>query len=377
MGIENANSHPYQVEIVGADDNSFYANSHPYKVAIVGGHAGIEARIVDELPETGETGYIYLVLKETTSEGDVYDEYMWVLQQDGETYAWEHIGATNEVTIKLYDSTGQNTDGAMTQLATTSMVYADPATKTQIQLGNSTSNNLDTVSIGNNITAEGTRAIAIGDRTDDTITTASGASAISIGVNNSSTGGNGIAIGVRTKATGDGSIAWGTYATSSGQYALATHYQSEASGKYSSAIGPYAKALKNSAMAFGVHTEANGVRGIAVGEHATTDADGVNNMAVGYYASATGDGSMAVGMRASSTAPHALALGSYSSATQKGEINIGATEKAYGYSNSNYRLLSGVYDPQSDHDAATKGYVDTAVAGAAYDPTISNNTLYL
>lgn len=26
---------------------------------------------------------------------------------------------------------------------------------------------------------------------------------------------------------------------------------------------------------------------------------------------------------------------------------------------------------------ATKNYVDTAIAGAAYDPTISNNTLYL
>lgn len=119
MTIENANSHPYQVEIVGADSNTFYANSHPYKVAIVGGHAGIEARIVEELPETGESGYIYLVLKEETEEGDIYDEWMWVLQEDGETYAWEHIGVTNEVSIILYDTTGQNTDGAMTQKAVT------------------------------------------------------------------------------------------------------------------------------------------------------------------------------------------------------------------------------------------------------------------
>lgn len=119
MNIKNANSHPFQVEIVGADENDFYANSHPYKVAVVGGHIGIEGRVVEELPQEGETGYIYLVLKETTSEGDIYDEYMWTLQQDGETYAWEHIGATNEVTIKLYDTTGQNTDGAMTQKAVT------------------------------------------------------------------------------------------------------------------------------------------------------------------------------------------------------------------------------------------------------------------
>lgn len=123
MAIKNANSHPFQVEIVDANDDTFYANSHPYKVAVVGGHIGIEARIVDELPETGETGYIYLVLKEETEGGDIYDEYMWVLQQDGTTYGWEHIGATNEVTIKLYDEIGLNTDGAMTQKATTEAIF--------------------------------------------------------------------------------------------------------------------------------------------------------------------------------------------------------------------------------------------------------------
>lgn len=92
--MENANDHPFKVSIV--KDAEFFANSHPYKVSIEGG-GGNEGRVVDELPEEGEPGYIYLVLKESTPEGDIYDEYMWVLQQDGETYGWEHIGATNEV----------------------------------------------------------------------------------------------------------------------------------------------------------------------------------------------------------------------------------------------------------------------------------------
>ena len=96
-----ANSHPFRVTKVA--DEGFYANSHPYKVVIVGG-GGQEGRVVDELPEVGETGYIYLVLKETTEEGDIYDEYMWVLQRDGETYGWEHIGTTNEVTIRPYNA---------------------------------------------------------------------------------------------------------------------------------------------------------------------------------------------------------------------------------------------------------------------------------
>lgn len=96
--MENANDHPFKVSIVR--DAEFFANSHPYKVSIEGG-GGNEGRVVDELPEEGEPGYIYLVLKESTPEGDIYDEYMWVLQQDGETYGWEHIGATNEVNLDV------------------------------------------------------------------------------------------------------------------------------------------------------------------------------------------------------------------------------------------------------------------------------------
>lgn len=99
MTIENANSHPIKVALVSESDGLF-ANSHPYKVALEGG-GGLGGRVVDELPEQGEAGYIYLVLKEETPEGDIYDEYMWVLLQDGETYGWEHIGATNEVDLEV------------------------------------------------------------------------------------------------------------------------------------------------------------------------------------------------------------------------------------------------------------------------------------
>lgn len=62
---------------------------------------------------------------------------------------------------------------------------------------------------------------------------------------------------------------------------------------------------------------------------------------------------------------NAVALGAYSYATQKGQFDIstanGGAGNALGYNNSQYRLLTGLYDPQNDHDAATKGYVDTAV----------------
>lgn len=123
MAITNANDHPFKIALADAGDGEMYANSHPYKVVIEGGGIGFEAVIVDELPETGDPKNIYFILKESTPEGDIYDEWMWMLQQD-ETYGWTHIGTTDTVEIKLYSSTGNHTDGAMTQKATTQAIHA-------------------------------------------------------------------------------------------------------------------------------------------------------------------------------------------------------------------------------------------------------------
>ena len=291
MAIENANDHPFKVAIV--KDAEMFANSHPFKVYIEGGSGGGgEARVVDELPQEGETGYIYLVLKEHTASGDIYDEWIWALQQDGETYGWEHIGATNEVTIILYNETGDNTDGAMTQKAvtdaldekannsdiptvvqttgtstsdvmsqnaTTSMIYADPTTKEKIQ------------------------------------------------------------IGVNANATGASSVCIGKVAT-------------------------------NGFAAYGV----------SIAERASVS--GAFGVAIGYNSSVKDN--------------YGVAIGSYSQATQRGQFDISSSRNGgttYGYNGSQYRLLTGLYDPQSDHDAATKGYVDAH----SFSPTISNNTLYL
>lgn len=79
---------------------------------------GFEGKIVDSLPEEGDPHYIYLVKKATTAQGNAYDEWMWVLKPN-ETYGWEYIGGTGEVTVKLYKETGENSDGAMTQKAVT------------------------------------------------------------------------------------------------------------------------------------------------------------------------------------------------------------------------------------------------------------------
>lgn len=107
---------------------------------------------------------------------------------------------------------------------------------------------------------------------------------------------------------------------------------------------------------------------IAIGKNATASYSGA--LALGAEATITSNaaGGVAIGYNASADGQTSVALGSYSSATSKGQFDIGASRGGgtYGYNNSAYRLLTGLYDPQSDHDAATKGYVDTAV-GAKQD----------
>lgn len=108
--------------------------------------------------------------------------------------------------------------------------------------------------------------------------------------------------------------------------------------------------------------------GIAIGRNAY--GAGNRSIAIGAGTNSTdraetsGDYSIAIGagaqVRTISTSPRgSIALGAYSVVSgQSGIMNIGSSQTYYGYNNSNYRLLTGLYDPQSAHDAATKGYVD-------------------
>lgn len=97
------------------------------------------------------------------------------------------------------------------------------------------------------------------------------------------------------------------------------------------------------------------------------------SVAIGANSSAGNDGVVIVGNSAVANKPGAVAIGYGSSATTKGEMNIGTTSTGYGYASSNYRLLSGLYDPQSAHDAATKGYVDgkNLVFYMSVDPAVT------
>lgn len=98
-------------------------------------------------------------------------------------------------------------------------------------------------------------------------------------------------------------------------------------------------------------------------------AAGLRSVAIGLNAqTATGNSydAVAIGRDARSSHGGSVALGAFSDTSAVGEVNIGTSSASYGYTgNSNYRLLTGLYDPQSDHDAATKGYVDPTTDSSA------------
>lgn len=152
---------------------------------------------------------------------------------------------------------------------------------------------------------------------------------VSLGDAASATETDAVAIGARAHAYGVGSIAIGS--SNSGQGEMPVAYQS-----YGVAIG---------------HTSRAGVG--TVGEQS-------------QYSVALGANSAAGG---SSDARYSVAIGAYSKATKKGQVDISTlnagASNTHGYNNSEYRLLTGLYDPQSAHDAATKGYVDPSTDSSA------------
>lgn len=88
---------------------------------------------------------------------------------------------------------------------------------------------------------------------------------------------------------------------------------------------------------------------------------------IGYNIFANGNNAIAIGNNSTANGNGSIALGVGAKATSTGEVNIGADTQytTFGYNSSNYRLLTGLYDPQSAHDAATKGYVDPTTDSSA------------
>lgn len=98
---------------------------------------------------------------------------------------------------------------------------------------------------------------------------------------------------------------------------------------------------------------------------ATSNAAGGGSVAIGYAANSNLADSVSIGARAVAVANGATAIGYGAQATTQGQFDIGLSSLTspvnYGYNNSAYRLLTGLYDGQSAHDAVTVEQVNATI----------------
>lgn len=124
------------------------------------------------------------------------------LKSDG---TWAEAGGSS---INLYTTTGQNTDGAMTQKATTDMVFASAGTS--INLGGNSGISVSDVQIGTSTRTAGTNSVAVGQGAD----CASNNYSTSVGSGAKVQGNNhnyGTALGAKSTCEYSHSVALGSY----------------------------------------------------------------------------------------------------------------------------------------------------------------------
>ena len=222
------------------------------------------------------------------------------LKSDG---TWDTAGGGGPTVVQ---TSGTSTTDVMSQNAVSSMVFADPGTNSQVQIGHAF--------------ATGGTSIAIGGNTDS-------------GGESSATQSTSIAIGYGAKANGNGSISIGSKTSSSNTRTVC--------------IGGFAKSEGNYSVAIG----------------------GGSGTSSGAYASS--ENSISIGANSHADASKSVALGAGAYARYQGEVNISTHNVGNnGYNYTEYRLLTGLYDGQSLHDAATVAQGNTLATTAPTTSTV-------
>lgn len=204
-----------------------------------------------------------------------------------------------------------------------------------------TANNLTTIVSGSALDARQGKVLA--DRIGDlsTLTTTDKTSAVAA-INELAAGGGGPTV-VQTTGTSTTDVM--------SQNAVSSMVFADPSTRYKIQIGANANTSSGpEAVAIGYNSLVERTYGVAVGRNARVRGGGYRGVALGFDAEAGGQGSVALGAGAQTYI--------------QGSVNIGSVETSYGYNNSQYRLLTGLYDGQNDHDAVTVGQLNTAIAGA-------------
>lgn len=118
-------------------------------------------------------------------------------------------------------------------------------------------------------------------------------------------------------------------------------------------------AIGSGSTSGGANARSKGCISIGISSEAGTSSQ-QKAIAIGNGCKASNGSATALGASALASAQYSVAIGSWSKATIQGQVDFSTSNSGepYGYNSTSYRLLTGLYDPQSAHDAATKGYVD-------------------
>ena len=177
------------------------------------------------------------------------------------------------------------------------------------------------IAMGSESWARGTDNISIGH---NAVTDSSGDS-IAIGRDSTTNSVNTVTIGAQTKATGGYAVAIGRESEVNANFATAMGYQSKAKGSASIAIGKQNNSNLGDTITMGNSNTANTMGGIAIGKNNIADSS------IGDPTTATKENSqIAIGRDNKATSMDTVAIGREAESTKTGAVSLGARTKAKG-----------------------------------------------
>ena len=203
------------------------------------------------------------------------------------------------------------------------------------------------IAVGRESWAKGSDNISIGHNA----TTDSTGDSIAIGRDSTSNSVNTVTIGAQTKATGGYAVAIGRESEVNANFATAMGYQSKAKGSASIAIGKQNNSNLGDTITMGNSNTANTMGGIAIGKNNIADSS------IGDPTTANKENSqIAIGLNNKATSLDTVAIGREAESTKTGAVSLGARTKAKG----DYAVALG-----SASDGKTVEASDYAVAVGA------------
>ena len=214
------------------------------------------------------------------------------------------------------------------------------------------------IAMGRESWARGTDNISIGHNAK----TDSSGDSIAIGRDSTSNSVNTVTIGAQTKATGGYAVAIGRESEVNANFATAMGYQSKAKGSASIAIGKQNNSNLGDTITMGNSNTANTMGGIAIGKNNIADSS------IGDSTSATKENSqIAIGLDNKATSVDTVAIGREAESTKSGAVAMGARVKAKG----DYAVAIGSASQNKTVEAADYAVAVGAMSKATGDRSVA------